>query len=218
MASSSSVNPGWDESMPAWNLTTECVEWSKDYHPCSFPYTGLSSYSPSSTHCNILFSESFPDAFEGIQVMQIIEINFDICLLRSIFQAFFLVSNSLIFLLLLHRFALTLVDVGYISSTSYIGQKLSDLKFKRAPRPNRYKPGTSSVSMNVYDYCNCCMLAASFLQVIVSCDIEGWSDRIPYKVHVTLGVIAQNMAIMTGIPITVNWMNLIHVWSNPIKK
>jgi hypothetical protein len=24
--------------------------------------------------------------------------------------------------------------------------------------------------------------------------------------------------VMTGIPITVNWMNLIHVWSNPFKK
>lgn len=28
----------------------------------------------------------------------------------------------------------------------------------------------------------------------------------------------QNIAVMTGIPITVNWMNLIHVWSNPFKK
>ena len=65
---SSSVNPGWDDSMPAWNLTTECRQWDEDYHPCPFPYTGLSSYSSSATHCDTLFARLNPEAFEGVQV------------------------------------------------------------------------------------------------------------------------------------------------------
>ena len=54
--------------------------------------------------------------------------------------------------------------------------------------------------------------------MINSCDLEGWSDRIPYKVHVIIGIVAQNVAIMTGIPITVNWMTLVHVWADPHEK
>lgn len=194
---SSSTNPGWDPSMPSWNLTTECREWDEDFHPCTFPYFGLSGYSPDAFHCDTKFSEAFPDAYMTVHTL-------------------FLVSNCILALLYGSRVLYCLVDTEFLP-VEFINALLRDPKFKRDPKPNRKKAGVSEVQMNVYDFCNCFMLATCLLQVVLSCDVEAWDDLIPYKAHVIMGIVSQNVAVMTGIPITVNWMNLIHVWSDPFK-
>jgi hypothetical protein len=207
---SESPNPSWDPgSMPSWNLTMQCLQWDEDYHPCTFPYFGLSGYGPNAEHCNTLFSQAFPDTYQAVQVL-------------------FLVCNSILLLLYGSRMLLCLVDTGLLpSALAPLQTRLEDPRFRRPPKSNTHTrkgsapPPSSSSSrpaVNVYDYCNAFMLLASLLQVVLSCDLEGWSDRIPYKLHVTLGVMSQNIAVMTGIPITVNWMNLIHVWTDPFKK
>ena len=172
----SSINPSWDpDTMPAWNKTTECQDWSEDWHPCAFPYSGLSGYAPSATYCDTLFSEAFPDAYLGVHI-------------------FFLLAYSLLALLYGCRVLLCQVDLNRLPTSppfAFLTQRLRDTAYRREPKPNKLKPGTTSVAMNVYDFCNCFMLVTAVLQVILSCDVEGWSDLIPYKVHVTLGVISQ---------------------------
>jgi hypothetical protein len=161
---------------------------------------GLSGYGPSATHCDTLFSEAFPDAYLGVHVL-------------------FLVTFSIITLLYAWRLLLCVVDTQRMpAALSFISDYLQDERYKRKLKPNKLKPGTMELKTNVYDFCNIFMFVTSCLQVVLSCDVEGWSNMIPYKVHVTLGLVSQNIAIMTGIPITVHWMNLIHVWSNPFKK
>lgn len=175
-SSTLSLNPSWDaDSMPSWNKTTDCLDWSEDWHPCSFPWFGLSGYSSSATHCDTLFSEAFPDAYLAVHVL-------------------FLLANSLLALLYGYRVLLCLVDMRCMPASppfAFLAQKLQDPQYRREPKPNKLKPGTTMVSMNVYDFCNCFMLATSLLQVVLSCDVEGWSDLIPYKLHVTLGIMSQ---------------------------
>lgn len=196
---SSSTNPWWDPAtMPSWNKTTDCLNWDVDYHPCPFPFFGLDRYGPDASHCHTKFSEAYPDAYMGAHVA-------------------LLVCNTALTLLYGSRALCCLVDTDFLPLPT-IKAWLSNPIYKRDPKPNRLKPGTFTLNLNVYDYCNFCMLATCLLQVVLSCDVEGWDDRIPYKPHVITGIVSQNIAVMTGIPITVNWINLIHVWSDPFKK
>jgi hypothetical protein len=197
--SAASSNPSWDpNTMPSWNLTTDCLEWGEDYHPCVFPYYGLDHYGPDPIYCDIKFSEIFHNAYMGVHLI-------------------LLVSNCLLALMYGSRVLYCLVDTDFLP-VEFIKVYFRDPRYKRDPKPNRLKPGTSAVHLNVYDYCNSFMLVTCLLQIILSCDVEAWDNLIPYKPHVAIGIVSQNIAVMTGIPITVNWMNLIHVWSNPFKK